>query len=151
MVNCPLAYFTSHGLRMPSGMSKYVCGIIILLHSLTHRAVYPNQSEIPEGGKPLCLILYADKTKLSSFGTAKGYPVIARCANLPAEIRNGNGFGGGRVVGWLPIVRFSLSLTPGQYELLLRSLRTRKKKKRKHSLISNARSGTARSSLCSSR
>jgi hypothetical protein len=41
---------------------------------------------------------------LSSFGTKKGYPVIARCANLPIEIRNGNGLGGGRVVGWLPVV-----------------------------------------------
>jgi len=34
-----------------------------------------------------------------------GYPVVARCANLPTDIRNGNGVGGGRVVGWLPIVR----------------------------------------------
>ncbi|KAI0257967.1 hypothetical protein BC834DRAFT_837424, partial [Gloeopeniophorella convolvens] len=63
------------------------------------------QSSIPKGGTPLCLILYADKTKLSSFGTQKGYPVIARIANLPAKIRNGEGFGGGRVVGWLPIVK----------------------------------------------
>ncbi|KAI0286311.1 hypothetical protein BC826DRAFT_1121252 [Russula brevipes] len=30
--------------------------------------------------------------------------VIAQCANLPTSIRNGNGLGGGRVVGWLPIV-----------------------------------------------
>ncbi|KAH9961701.1 hypothetical protein BGW80DRAFT_1181151, partial [Lactifluus volemus] len=63
------------------------------------------QSQIPEGGSPLGLILYADKTKLSSFGTTMGYPVVARCANLPASIRNSNGFGGGRVVGWLPIVK----------------------------------------------
>jgi hypothetical protein len=40
---------------------------------------------------------------LSSFGTAKGYPVMARILNLPSKIRNGEGFGGGRVVGWLPI------------------------------------------------
>ena len=51
------------------------------------------------------LILYADKTKLSSFGKEQGYPVIARCGCLPLEIRNSNnGVGGGRVVGWLPIV-----------------------------------------------
>ena len=50
------------------------------------------------------LILYADKTKLSSFGTEKGYPVVGRIAGLPHDIRNSNGFGGGRVVGWLPIV-----------------------------------------------
>ena len=44
---------------------------------------------------------------MSSFGTKKGYPVIARCANLPVELRNGIGLGGGRVVGWLPIVFFA--------------------------------------------
>ncbi|KAI9431873.1 hypothetical protein H4582DRAFT_2113324 [Lactarius indigo] len=61
------------------------------------------QSGIPKGARPLCFILYADKLKLSIFGTEKAYPVIARCANLPAEIRNRNsGVGGGRIVGWLP-------------------------------------------------
>jgi hypothetical protein len=62
------------------------------------------KSLLPEGAKPLCIIIYADKTRLSSFGTAKGYPVIACCGNLPISIRNGKGVGGGRVVGWLPIV-----------------------------------------------
>ncbi|TFY76117.1 hypothetical protein EWM64_g7894 [Hericium alpestre] len=62
------------------------------------------QSKLPEGAKPLCFLLYADKSQLSSFGTEKGYPMIACCANLPVEIRNGNGLGGGRVVGWLPVV-----------------------------------------------
>jgi hypothetical protein len=38
-----------------------------------------------------------------------GYPVIARCANLPIKIRNGTGLGGGRVVGWLPVVSFNPS------------------------------------------
>ncbi|KAF8971925.1 hypothetical protein BDZ97DRAFT_1901552 [Flammula alnicola] len=63
------------------------------------------QSRIPEGGQPLCILLYADKTQLTSFGTAKGYPVLARCANLPVELRNGKGVAGGRLVGWLPIVK----------------------------------------------
>ncbi|KAK0480489.1 hypothetical protein EDD18DRAFT_1363668 [Armillaria luteobubalina] len=62
------------------------------------------QSSLPPGGKPLAYILYADKTCLSSFGTAKGYPVMACIANLPDAIRNGKGWGGGTVVGWLPIV-----------------------------------------------
>ncbi|KAK0492034.1 hypothetical protein EDD18DRAFT_1080209 [Armillaria luteobubalina] len=62
------------------------------------------QSSLPPGGKPLAYILYADKTRLSSFGTAKGYPVMAHIANLPDAIRNGKGWGGGTVVGWLPIV-----------------------------------------------
>ncbi|KAI0073421.1 hypothetical protein K474DRAFT_1677885 [Panus rudis PR-1116 ss-1] len=62
------------------------------------------QSTLPPDGRCLCYIIYADKTKLSSFGTAKEYPVIARIANLPVYIRNGEGVGGGCVVGWLPIV-----------------------------------------------
>jgi hypothetical protein len=53
----------------------------------------------------LCLELYADKTRLSSFGTEKGYPVMARILNLPVRIRNSDGIGGARVVGWLPVVR----------------------------------------------
>ncbi|KAH9172732.1 hypothetical protein EDB89DRAFT_2114096 [Lactarius sanguifluus] len=68
-------------------------------------AFWDAQSQIPQGRNPLAFILYADKTKLSSFGTTQGYPVVARCANLPTTIRNGNGFGSGRVVGWLPIVK----------------------------------------------
>jgi hypothetical protein len=62
------------------------------------------QSTLPEHAKMVCLELYADKSMLSSFGTAKGYPVMARILNLPTKIRNGEGFGGGRVVGWLPLV-----------------------------------------------
>ncbi|EIW80471.1 hypothetical protein CONPUDRAFT_90680 [Coniophora puteana RWD-64-598 SS2] len=53
---------------------------------------------------PFSILLYADKTRLSSFGTIQGYPVIARCMNLPTQIRNGNGIGGARVVGWLPVL-----------------------------------------------
>ncbi|KAG0696993.1 hypothetical protein DFH29DRAFT_984460 [Suillus ampliporus] len=65
-----------------------------------------NQSRLPNGIKaaPFCFILYADKTRLSSHGTVKGYPVIVHCANLPVSIWHGEGIGGGRVVGWLPIV-----------------------------------------------
>jgi len=53
----------------------------------------------------LCLELYADKTRLSSFGMEKGYPVMARIVNLPVGVRNSDGIGGARVVGWLPVVR----------------------------------------------
>ncbi|KIK98401.1 hypothetical protein PAXRUDRAFT_9570 [Paxillus rubicundulus Ve08.2h10] len=65
------------------------------------------QSSLPsnvENAIPFAFILYADKTKLSSHGTVKGYPVVVHCANLPVDIRNGKGLGGGCVVGWLPIV-----------------------------------------------
>ncbi|KAF9034047.1 hypothetical protein BJ165DRAFT_1410070 [Panaeolus papilionaceus] len=43
-------------------------------------------------------------TRLSSFGNTKGHPVLVRCVNLPVEIRNGEGVGGGRLIGWLPIL-----------------------------------------------
>ncbi|KAG1876628.1 hypothetical protein DFJ58DRAFT_712860 [Suillus subalutaceus] len=64
------------------------------------------QSNLPHDlvAAPLCFIVYADKTRLSSHGTVKGYPVVVRCANLPVGIRNGEGIGGGRVIGLLPIV-----------------------------------------------
>ena len=38
------------------------------------------------------------------FGTVKGYPVIARIANINTPVRNGEGIGGGTVVGWIPVV-----------------------------------------------
>ncbi|KAI5995799.1 hypothetical protein F5J12DRAFT_785567 [Pisolithus orientalis] len=53
---------------------------------------------------PFAFILYADKTSLSSHGTAKGYPMVAHCANLPVHICNGEQYSGGCMVGWLPIV-----------------------------------------------
>ncbi|KIK25721.1 hypothetical protein PISMIDRAFT_9458 [Pisolithus microcarpus 441] len=65
------------------------------------------QSRLPtraENAAPFAFIIYADKTRLSSHGTVKGYPVVVRCANLPVHIRNGERYGGGCVVGWLPIV-----------------------------------------------
>ncbi|KAH9844247.1 uncharacterized protein C8Q71DRAFT_826723 [Rhodofomes roseus] len=70
----------------------------------TANMLWEVQSVLPEGGTPFGFIVYADKTKLSSFGTQKGYPVMVRCAQLPIEIRNGNGIGGGAIVGWLPVI-----------------------------------------------
>ncbi|KAF8136888.1 hypothetical protein K438DRAFT_2120589 [Mycena galopus ATCC 62051] len=49
-------------------------------------------------------IIYADKSKLSSFGTQKAYPIIARLSNMVVGIRNGNEWGGGQIVGELPVV-----------------------------------------------
>ena len=50
------------------------------------------------------LYIYADKSKLSSFGSVTGYPVIIRLAILPHLIRNAKGMGGGCLIGWLPEV-----------------------------------------------
>ncbi|KAI0684946.1 hypothetical protein BC835DRAFT_1421763 [Cytidiella melzeri] len=56
-------------------------------------------------GKPLAIILWADTSVLSTFGTQKGHYIVARVGNLPMWIRNSRSFGGGRVVGFLPIVQ----------------------------------------------
>jgi hypothetical protein len=59
----------------------------------------------PKGSKLVSFILYADKSKLLSFGTAMGHPVVACLGNIPIEIRNIDGLlGGGCIIGWLPIV-----------------------------------------------
>ena len=68
------------------------------------------QDTIPIGAVPFGIIIWADKTRLFSFGTEKGYPVLACCANLPIGVHNGTGVGGGRLVGWLPIVRCPIRL-----------------------------------------
>ncbi|KAI6099276.1 hypothetical protein EV401DRAFT_2081596 [Pisolithus croceorrhizus] len=65
------------------------------------------QSQLPTHAKnaaPFTFIIYADKMQLSSHGTVKGYPVVVCCANLPIHICNGEQYGGGCIVGWLPIV-----------------------------------------------
>ncbi|KAK0485583.1 hypothetical protein EDD18DRAFT_1111263 [Armillaria luteobubalina] len=70
----------------------------------TVQAFWDLQTAHPGGVKVFCYIIYANKTCLSSFGTAQAYPVVTRCRNLPIKIQNGNGIGGGHVVGWLPLV-----------------------------------------------
>ncbi|KAF9470013.1 hypothetical protein BDZ94DRAFT_1329905 [Collybia nuda] len=65
---------------------------------------FDGKSKLPPEAKPFCITLYADKTRLSSFGTVQGYPIMAQCTNLPREIRNGKGLGATQIVGWLPIV-----------------------------------------------
>ncbi|KAH9848281.1 hypothetical protein C2E23DRAFT_739970 [Lenzites betulinus] len=62
------------------------------------------ENTIPPDGSPLGYEIYADKTRLSSFGTQKGYPIMARISNLPSDIRKSDRFGGAEVVGFLPLV-----------------------------------------------
>ena len=86
---------------MHSGTFKYVVWCMLFRTNVLKMML---QSQLPMDGKPLTFILYADKAKLSTFGSQKGYPVIARLANLPTSMRNSESFAGGRVVGWLPVV-----------------------------------------------
>ncbi|KAJ7447334.1 hypothetical protein B0H11DRAFT_2335669, partial [Mycena galericulata] len=73
----------------------------------TADAFWAAQSVLPNNAaaKPVCFVLYADKSRLSSFGTQKAYAVVARLANIPNGIRNSTRFGGGQVVGHQPIVK----------------------------------------------
>ncbi|KAI0684472.1 hypothetical protein BC835DRAFT_1293143 [Cytidiella melzeri] len=74
----------------------------------TARKVAEVQSDISRvrsNGKPLAIILWADTSVLSTSGTQKGHYIVARVGNLPMWIQNGRSFGGGRVVGFLPIVQ----------------------------------------------
>ncbi|KAJ6542460.1 hypothetical protein DFH09DRAFT_1249393 [Mycena vulgaris] len=73
----------------------------------TADAFWAAQSALPNdpAAKPVCLVVYADKSKLSSFGTQKAYAVVARVANIPIAIRNSTRFGGGQLVGHQPIVK----------------------------------------------
>ena len=95
----------NHGLETAFGKSRlgYLTNVDL------YRTYHFLKSSLPQGAKMVCLELYADKSKLSSFGTQKGYPVMARIVNLPVKIRNGKGVGGARVVGWLPVVRLTTS------------------------------------------
>ena len=58
-------------------------------------------SNLPKAnGKLLGIILFADKSKIFSFG----YSVIARIANLDTEIYNSKGFGDSHIIAFLPVV-----------------------------------------------
>ncbi|KAF8998614.1 hypothetical protein BDQ17DRAFT_1428433 [Cyathus striatus] len=59
---------------------------------------------LPKETFPVCLLLWSDKGRVSDFGGRKSYSVIARILNLPSGVHNSNGFAGGHIVGWLPIV-----------------------------------------------
>ena len=85
--------------------------------------------------------MYADKNKLSSFGSQKGYPVALRCANLPISMRNGTGLGGGVVVGWLPVVRLLFEDIIFTKNAINRSQRIPEKVERLSLLTLDAQSG----------
>ncbi|KAI0695484.1 hypothetical protein BC835DRAFT_1414874 [Cytidiella melzeri] len=67
--------------------------------------VQSDVSKIRGDGKPLAIILWADTSVLSTFGTQKGHYIVARLGNLPMWVRNGKSLGGGRVVGFVPIIQ----------------------------------------------
>ena len=100
----------------------------------------------------MAFILYADKTKLTSFGKAMGYPVYARIANFNTSIRNTNSIGGGELVGWLPIVGHHPRYWSLEVEItdisIYRSQKMRQRKVKRTTWISNVLSGTDHFSNC---
>ncbi|KAF8142946.1 hypothetical protein K438DRAFT_1784209 [Mycena galopus ATCC 62051] len=74
----------------------------------TANAFWDAQSALPNhpDAKLVGLIVYVDKSKLSTVGTEKTYAVVARVANIAVSVRNSNNqFGGGQVVGHQPVVK----------------------------------------------
>ncbi|KAJ6459099.1 hypothetical protein C8R45DRAFT_942523 [Mycena sanguinolenta] len=69
-------------------------------------AFWEIQSLLPnhKDAKLCSYIIYANESKLLSFGTQKAYPIIARLGNVVVGIQNGNGWSGDQVIGELPIV-----------------------------------------------
>src|SRR5260221_6043852 len=66
---------------------------------------------LDHGGIPSILfgiLYYSDKSKLLSFGSVKGWPVLVHALPLPCSIHNGRGHGGVCLIGWLPYVRHPL-------------------------------------------
>jgi hypothetical protein len=142
-----LVCMVSLGLRTHFGTFKYAylsCSRIVLYTLVVKQILL--QSRIPKGAHPLSFLLYADKTRLLGFGTAKAYPVVACCTNLPAEIRNGNGVGSGRIVGWLPIVSSLANINQCLVMYCITWSRSRnfhRNLQSQHLLTSNMRSGIA--------
>ncbi|KAJ3536941.1 hypothetical protein NM688_g6767 [Phlebia brevispora] len=60
---------------------------------------------LPKRGIPFAIYLYADETRLSSFGSQQGYPIIMRFPQLDSKLSNGSAYGGGMIVGFLPILK----------------------------------------------
>jgi hypothetical protein len=95
----------SHALVFICGMYRYV---IYLFTYYIYIAGLLFKSELEKDTKPLGIYIYADKDKLSSFGTQQGYPVLVRITNLNEDVRNGLSIGGGRIVALFPIVSLLL-------------------------------------------
>ena len=97
----------NHGHLKMSGKFGYVNGLkCILKYYIIQRA---SQEEIPPDvngipSLPLGLIIWTDKSQLSTFGTVKGYPVLARLSALPHHICNASRSGGACLIGLLPAV-----------------------------------------------
>ncbi|KAJ7824630.1 hypothetical protein B0H14DRAFT_3728340 [Mycena olivaceomarginata] len=72
----------------------------------TADAFWELQSTLPKNisAKLFPLYIYADKSKLSSFGTQKAHPIVIRVLNIVVGIQNSSEWGGGQVVGELPII-----------------------------------------------
>lgn len=96
----------SHAVQRIGGMPRQVCCDTSTTDVTNIGFSY--QTEIGDRGCVVPLLLYADKTTVSSFNGRTFHPVIARMGNLPAAMRNGQRHGGGFLVAYIPKVRTRL-------------------------------------------
>jgi hypothetical protein len=83
--------------------SKFRIELLLIL--LTHN----NQSKVaPYGGIFVPMKFYADGTQAYKFRGKTFHPFVLRLPSLPSYIRNGEGKGGGVLVGYVPEVSFTL-------------------------------------------
>ncbi|KAG6905479.1 hypothetical protein DXG01_002463 [Tephrocybe rancida] len=91
--------------------------IPFIMEPWTAKHMWCFQSCIPKGGKPLAITLYADKTRLSSFGGHQGYPIMANINNLPDTVEDEESENG--KVEW---VNFKKAVWHESFKILLKEV-----------------------------
>ncbi|KAJ7860668.1 hypothetical protein B0H14DRAFT_2576448 [Mycena olivaceomarginata] len=105
---CGIGPWTSYKIPVWLNMHRHNGGSFVRFWNepWTADAFWELQSTLPKNisAKLFPLYIYADKSKLSSFGTQKAHPIVIRVLNIVVGIRNSSEWGGGQVVGELPII-----------------------------------------------
>ena len=77
----------SLGPQMHSGLHRRLICFRFLSRKITDKLIQFTLPDDP-AAKPVCYVIYTNKSKLSSFGTEKAYAVVTRLANVPITIGN---------------------------------------------------------------
>jgi hypothetical protein len=90
--------------EMIGGICRYILPALLLNESQMQgdqKLIGPDKLYFP-------FILCLDETQISPFNGVPYHPVIAQAGSMPADIRNGYGYGGGVLIGYIPKVRLIL-------------------------------------------
>lgn len=119
--------------------SKSTSTVANFKHFLT---LFGIQDAVGSAACVLPIMLYADKTTVSSFNGKTFHPVIARLGNLPANIRDGRGYGGGTLVAYIPkasedVIKTGLPVQPPSHATFLIDswMKSKRRRSRQHSSI----------------